>query len=32
MQAIQKQKQDDADAEETRIVNALDGHKSKPEE
>jgi hypothetical protein len=32
MQAIQKQNQDDADAEEARIVNALDSHKSKTEE
>jgi hypothetical protein len=32
MQAIQKQTQDDADAEEARIVNALDSHKSKPDQ
>ncbi|KAH7085418.1 acetate non-utilizing protein 9, mitochondrial precursor [Paraphoma chrysanthemicola] len=31
MQAIQKQNQEDADAEEANIVNALDNHKSKPE-
>ncbi|KAF1920487.1 acetate non-utilizing protein 9, mitochondrial precursor [Ampelomyces quisqualis] len=32
MQAIQKQSQDDADAEEANIVNALDNHKSKPDQ
>jgi hypothetical protein len=32
MQAIQKQNQDDADAEEASIVNALDNHKSKPDQ
>jgi hypothetical protein len=32
MQAIHKQNQDDAEAEEASIVNALDNHKSKPEE
>ncbi|KAH3910792.1 hypothetical protein HBI56_188140 [Parastagonospora nodorum] len=31
MQAIQKQSQDDADAEEARIVNSLDSHK-KPDQ
>jgi hypothetical protein len=31
MQAIQKQNQEDADAEEASIVNALDNHKSKPD-
>ncbi|OAK95171.1 acetate non-utilizing protein 9, mitochondrial precursor [Phaeosphaeriaceae sp. SRC1lsM3a] len=32
MQAIQKQNQDDADAEEARVVNLLDSHKSKPDQ
>jgi hypothetical protein len=32
MQAIQKQNQEDADAEETSIVNALDSHKSTPDQ
>jgi hypothetical protein len=32
MQAIQKQTQDDADAEEAAIVNALENDKSKPEQ
>jgi hypothetical protein len=32
MQAIQKQSQDDADAEEAEIVNALDNHKPKPDQ
>jgi hypothetical protein len=32
MQAIQKQNQEDADAEEASIVNALDSHKSKPDQ
>jgi hypothetical protein len=32
MQAIQKQNQEDADAEEASIVNALDNHKSKPDQ
>jgi hypothetical protein len=32
MQAIQKQSQDDADAEADRVVNVLDSHKSKPDQ
>jgi hypothetical protein len=32
MQAIQKQNQDDADAEAASIINALDNHKSKPDQ
>ncbi|KAH7393999.1 acetate non-utilizing protein 9, mitochondrial precursor [Phaeosphaeria sp. MPI-PUGE-AT-0046c] len=32
MQVIQKQSQEDADAEEARVVNVLDSHKSKPDQ
>lgn len=32
MQAIQKQSQEDADAEAARVVNVLDSHKSKPDQ
>jgi len=31
MQAIQKQNQEDAEAEEADIVNALDNHRTKPD-